>query len=231
MPIRSLHISTVSALAALLGAAPAALAQTAMPVTQDVGHFYFGAAAGVIIPQDLHSTFSGAVAGSGDLSFDAGAAFTGLVGYHLTEQLTLEGELGFGRFDISNFSGVFNGVAVNAAVDGHIDTFSGFGNVIATPWGRQGFSPYFGVGIGFVNFDQRLDAIGGATLNTSSSETDFAANLVAGFDMPLVDRWTIGARYRFIWANTESTTVSNGVATHQDDFFAHVITANATFKF
>lgn len=208
-----------------------AQAQMTVPATADFGRAYVGMGAGVVIPEDLHATFSGVVAGTGDLSFKAGPAFTGSIGYHLTDYLATEGEIGFATFDEDKFSGTIGGVSGSAAIDGRVNTVVGFGSLIVTPLGRAGFSPYIGAGAGFANFDEKVNSIGGIAVNSSSNETDFAANFLAGFDVPVGGRWSVGARYRFIWVNTASTSTSAGVTTKQDDFTAHVITATAKFRF
>jgi opacity protein-like surface antigen len=212
----------------ILAASGMALAQTA---TMDIGKAYVGATAGVIIPEDLGATFSGALAGTGNLSFSAGPAFTGFVGYRINNYLAAEGELGFASFDETQFSGNFNGVSVSAAIDGRVNTVLAFANAIVTPIGRSGFSPYIGGGLGLVNFDEKVNTIGGLAVNTTSNETDVAANLIVGFDFPVSNRWSVGGRYRFVWVNTSSTSTSGGITTKQDDLTAHLLTATATFHF
>ena len=199
--------------------------------TLNIGNGYVGASGGVIIPDKLHGNFSGAIAGSGDLSFKTGPVGTGFVGYHLGDYLAGELEAGYGSFNEDTFSGTLNGVSGSASIKGKLNTIIGFGNVIVTPFGRSGFAPYFGGGLGIAHFDEKVNSIGGIAVNTSSKETDLAANVIVGFEAAVANSWSIGARYRFVWANTSSSTTSGGVTTKQDDFTAHVITANATFHF
>lgn len=220
---RGLVSGVAGAALSLIVLAQQAQAQMMAPVTMNYGRAYVGGTVGVIIPESLHISASGAVVGSSDLTFNAGPAFSGLIGYHLNEYLAVEGELGYASFDEDSFAG--------ASVDGHLNTVFGFGNLIVTPWGRSGFSPYIGGGIGFTNFDETVNTIGGVPVNSSASETDFAANFIAGFQMPVAYRWSVGARYRFVWVNASSTTTNGAVSISQGDFTAHVITANATFHF
>src|SRR5689334_1939398 len=70
-------------------------AQFAQPVTMNIGRAYVGASAGIIIPDDFHASFAGALTGSGNLTFNVGPAFTGLIGYHLNDILAVEGEFGY----------------------------------------------------------------------------------------------------------------------------------------
>jgi opacity protein-like surface antigen len=217
--------------ATLLLLAHQAQAQATRYGAVNIGNTYVGASGGVIIPDKLHGNFSGAVAGSGDLSFKTGPVGTIFVGYHLDDYLAGELEAGYASFDENNFSGTLNGISGSASIDGKLKTVIGFGNVIVTPFGRSGFYPYFGGGPGVIYFDQTVNSIGGIPVNSSSKETDFAANIVAGVEAAVANGWSIGARYRFVWANTSSSTSSGGVTTKQDDFTAHVITANVTLHF
>jgi opacity protein-like surface antigen len=197
----------------------------------NIGNAYVGVSGGVIIPDKLHGNFSGAVVGSGDLSFKTGAIGTGFVGYHFDPYFAAELEAGYASFDEDNFSGSLNGISGSTPISGKLNTVIGFGNLIVTPFGRSGFAPYIGVGPGVVYFDQTVNSIGGIPVNTSSKETDFAANAIVGFEAALTNQLSLGARYRFIWANTSTNTTSGGVTTKQDDFTAHVVTANLTFHF
>lgn len=197
----------------------------------NIGNAYAGISGGVIIPDKLHANFSGAIAGSGDLSFKVGPVGTGFVGYHLDDYLAGELEVGYASFDEDNFSGTLNGVSGSATINGNLKTIIGFANVIVTPFGRSGFVPYIGAGPGFAYFDENINSIGGIPVNETSKETEFAANIVAGFEAAVGARWSLGARYRFVWANTSSSTTSFGTTTKEDAFTAHIITANATFHF
>ena len=218
----------MGAMALVLAAPGMAAAQTA---AVNIGNAYAGASLGIIIPDDLSATFSGAVAGTGNLTFYVGPAITGHVGYHFNKYLAAEGELGFAIFDAKNFNGTLNGTAVFTSADAHIHTITGFTNAIVTPLGRSGFSPYVGAGIGLVNFSEEVESVGGLEVESNSNETDFAANFIAGFDFAISGRWSVGGRYRFVWANTASMTTSGGITTSQGNFTAHLLTAAATFRF
>jgi opacity protein-like surface antigen len=196
-----------------------------------LGQAYVGVSGGFIIPQDINTTFAGGITGSGKLSFKTGGAASGFVGWHFNPVFALEGELSYATFDEDGFDGVLNGVPVTASIDGHVNAFAGMANLIATPLGRGRFTPYVGGGIGFASFEEKITSIGGTFVGTRNDSTDLAANFIAGFDVAVVPRWSVGARYRFLWANTGRTSTSDGVSEHQDDFTAHVITANATFHF
>jgi opacity protein-like surface antigen len=197
----------------------------------NIGNNYLGASGGVIVPDKLHGNFSGAVAGSGDLKFKVGPVGTIFLGHHFDDYRAAELEAAYARFDVQSFSGTLNGISGSVPIVGKLNTAIAFGNVIVTPFGRSGFAPYLGGGVGAIYFDQTETSIGGIPVNATSKETDFAANVIVGFEAAVAAGWSLGARYRFVWANTSSNTSSGGVTTKQDDFTAHVITANVTFHF
>jgi opacity protein-like surface antigen len=220
------YVAVALSLSVLL--TPEAQAQIMQPVTQNVGRGYVGGSAGIVIPSDLHTTFSGVVAGSGDFSFKAGGAGTAFIGYHFNDILAGEGELGVASADHDKFSGTLNGVTGSVPINGSLTTVLGLANVIVTPLGRSGFSPYVGGGIGFAAID---DTIGIGGVSATGRETDFAANLILGMDFAVANRWSVGARYRFVWINTASSASSGGITTSINDLTEHIITATATFHF
>lgn len=224
------YLGAAAALSLLLPG-PRAHGQTAIYGPMNIGNAYVGLSGGAIIPNKLHGTFSGTVVGSGDLSFKAGAVGTGFIGYHLNSYLAVEGQGGYASFDEDNFSGTLNGVSGSAPINGRVNTVVGLGNVIVTPFGRSGFAPYFGAGAGYASFKEKVNSIGGIAANTSNTDSGVAADGILGFDAAVTDRWSIGARYQFLWVNIADTTTSNGVTTKQDNFTAHVITVTAAFHF
>ncbi len=90
--------------------------------------------------------------------------------------------------------------AFNIGVNGSIGTYNGLVNAIVRPWGRAGFggfSPYFGGGLGFSNWDSHINGISpngsSATVNSNGDETDLAADCILGFDYAINSQMSIGA--------------------------------------
>lgn len=237
----------VGLVAALLGAAFVLSATPVLaqqPRTATWGKFYAGITAGAVIPEDVNLSASGTVGGvassaSGKISYKNAAAVSGLVGYHLNDYLAGEAELGYASVDYDHITGsgtvgsvTFSGTAT---VNGHTDVLTGMVDGIVTPMGRSRISPYVGAGVGFANLDSHLDSVSAAgvtqTVNASESETDFAFNVLAGIDFAVTDSLSLGARYRYLWINTSSSSTSAGLTTKSGDTTAHVITANATWRF
>ncbi len=230
MPSRhSCAIATVAGLAALLSA-PEARAQSEAPATIFFGNAYLGASPGGTIAPSLHTTFSGGVAGGGDITFKPGRALSGYIGYRFNDAAAGEAEIGFASFKEDKFNGTLNGTPVSASIDGQINSVMAFANLIVTPFGRTAFAPYVGFGAGAARLDQKINSINGAPVNTSSHDTHFAANMMVGFDLA-VARWlSVGGRYRFLWVNN-STNPGNGIIAKLDDFGAHIVTATAALHF
>lgn len=232
------------AVAALVAAvaAPHANAQTT-----NVGDFYAGLNAGVLIPDDVSIKASAndvlgaeTVTVSGNIDFDTGAAAGIFGGYHVNDWLAVEGDLQYGGIEYNSFHGVaavtgpISGSLSSFSIKGHADTYTFLANAIVSPFGRagwNGFSLYIGGGAGFTTFDSQLDSIssGGTTasVNESHSETDFAANAIVGVDYAVTPQISIGGRYQFLWVSLGNIIpgATNG------DFTGHMLTANLTYHF
>lgn len=237
-----IRLLAVAGTLALLTGTEANAQQIGRP-TVNIGNWYVGAEAGGIIPDDISYRVSGTVSGvpssvSGNLSFNAGPEVGGFVGYHFNNYLAGEGDFFYGNFDFdqltANFSGIVKGSAA-ASVNGSTDTETVLANAIVTPFGRSTFTPYIGGGVGFTNHDSTVNSISalGVTIpvNASSSALDLAANAIVGIDWAGSDRWSLGARYRFLWVDLSSVGCPSGGTCSQGSFTAHVVTANATFHF
>ncbi len=214
-------------------------AQQAQRATMDIGNAYVGLSGGIIIPDDVHDTYSGTITGSSNTSFKTGAAVTGFAGYHFNNFIAGEAELGYAAYDYDKASGTLSSggttLTGSIGVNGDVTAWTGFANAIITPLGRAGFSPYIGGGLGFASVDAKINSVtlGGTTLavNSKRSETDFAANILAGFDFPVSNNFALGARYRFVWINSGGTSTSSGTTTKEDNATAHVISVTAKYRF
>lgn len=84
--------------------------------------------------------------------------------------------------------------------------------------GRDHFSPYVGVGLGFTL--NEMDEINGAT--QSDDNIDLAGALMAGFSYRLRGEWLFDAGYRFLYlgeAQTESTATTGALGV--EDSYSH----------
>jgi opacity protein-like surface antigen len=222
-------LAIVSALG--LAASPA-LAQQAQRPAVTYGPLYGGLELGAIIPGDIGELFSGGATGDGDLTFKTGVAAGAFLGYHVNNWLAAEASLDYAQYDMDKLTGSFSGFGSGPFnLDGDVTAWLGFANAIVTPLGRSGFSPYLGGGLGFASYESTLNAVDGVAVGAKSSETDFAADAIVGFDYAVNDSIALGARYRFVWIGSGNTTTGSGITEHEDDATAQVISATATFRF
>src|SRR5271170_4086684 len=117
--------------------------------TANYGNFYVGLGAGIVVPDSTSVTISGAVTGSGNVSYDVGPAVLGMVGYHFNDLFAAEGEVGYSSLDYSNISGSLTAgslgtVSGKIGVNGNVDAVLGLVNGLITPLGKSGLSPYLG---------------------------------------------------------------------------------------
>lgn len=232
--------------ALLAGTATASHAQTLnLP-----NGFYVGVNAGVLVPESVSWQVAGTsdgltLSGSGDINFETGPATGIVLGYRANEWLALEGNFEYAAMDMRTVTGEFtaSGAAtgsgsLNIGLDGHINSYTTLFNALFYPSARQGWnglSFYIGGGVGFSAVDATLNRVRisntTVVLNSSDSETDFAADGIVGVDYPVSPELSIGARYRLIYVNTGSVGSGGGFTASSGDFIGHVITANLTWNF
>jgi hypothetical protein len=52
----------------------------------------------------------------------------------------------------------------------------------------------------------------------SGNKTDFAADGLAGFDVPVANGFSLGGRYQYLWINSGNTTTDAGVTAVEGKF-------------
>jgi opacity protein-like surface antigen len=205
-------------------------------VAQEKNNFYFRLQPGAMIINDVGfsssaSAYGVTVSANGEFTFEPGVAVAGAVGYKISDVLSLEGELGYATAEYdtvegnlsATYSGTTYSVSGSADVDGEITMFTGIANLILSPMGNEKFSPYFGGGAGFVSIEDEIKSVGTLAVNGKEESTDLVANFIAGFDYNIDEEMALGARYRYLWADTGQ----NGV----DDATAHAITLSLRINF
>ncbi|WP_419796863.1 MAG: outer membrane protein [Terasakiella sp.] len=193
---------------------------------------------GIVIAEDTSFSSSATQYGvtvnaTGNIEKKAGYTISGAVGRHMNNLVALELEAGYSKFDYDKVTGnltasaggtnyVVNG---SADIDGSIQTVTAIANAIFTPLGnkKSRLSPFVGLGIGAVYSKDTIDSIGTLQVNGSESDTNLIANAIVGLDYAINKNTYVGAKYRYLWANTGQ----NGF----DDMKAHTLTANVTFNF
>jgi opacity protein-like surface antigen len=225
--MKKLLLATIAAVGIL-----AAMPAQATPFLFGNGNGYAAIGGGIAIPQNTDVTLTGPIAASGKIHYKDGAEINAMLGYHFTDYLAGEAEVAYSRVSLDNISGTFGGVSGSLDAGGHASAFIGLVNGIVTPFHGLGFTPYVGGGIGAAHTKSEITSLAGVALGgSSSSDTDFAADGLVGFDIPVAAGFSLGGRYQYLWINSKQTTTS-GTETEKDgNFGASVITAQATFHF
>lgn len=200
--------------------------------------FYGRVDAGIVIPEDVSFSASASQSGvsvnaGGTIERKAGYTVSGAIGHKINPYIAAEVEAGYSKFDYDKVTGNLTAtsggtnytVAGSANIDGSIQTVTAMANAILTPFGRKPtrFSPYVGLGLGIAYSKDEINSIDTLQVNASENDTNLVANGILGFDYKLNKKTSIGAKYRYLWANSGE----NGF----DDMTAHTITANVTFNF
>ena len=225
----------------------AAHAETDRQGKMNIGDFYAGVSAGVIVPEDIKTTVSGSIAnfassGSGNYTFTVGPSISASAGYHLSNYLAAEAEIGYAVFWFKSLRGTLT-VGANSAtgsigVDGNIENVTGFANAILTPLGRTGFwgvTPYVGGGLGLAHTSREINSftVNGTTYAVSEhrSGTNLAADAILGFDYAASDKFSFGGRYRYMWVKSGRSQTSSGLTETTGDSSSHSFVANAAYHF
>ncbi len=234
--LRTLYLAM--ALAAL-GIPAATSAQEAPRPTLDLGNLYLGVGVGPIVPQDMSAQLSGAISGSGKLSFNASGFLEGVAGYHVNEHIALEADIGWTLYDPFQLSGSFSkgGTALPSTflLNGDFNNIVALANVLYRPLGGgTGWAPYLGGGIGLADLDWSLTTRPGAAvpLGVSGHAVDLALDAEAGLDYAITDAFSVGGRYRFLWINSGGGSLAGGgVVLVHGDALAHSFLATGTYRF
>ena len=240
MKKHSISLAALAVAIAFVGSAASTAGNAADAVqTANYGNAYVGVGAGVLIPQSTSWTMSGSVTGSGTINYNDGAAIIGMAGYHFNDYLASEAELGYSSFDYSNLSGTLTAGSTTASgsigINGSVDAVIGLANGIVTPWGNKGFSPYIGGGLGFANYNTKVNSLTVGTttvgVNSSNNATDLALDAIVGLNYAVTDKFSIGGRYQYLWFDSSSTTTTGSLTVNEGNFGASIITAQLTYNF
>ncbi|MFK7954840.1 MAG: outer membrane protein [Lysobacterales bacterium] len=138
-------------------------------------------------------------AGSVDTRFDSGLGFGGGVGWVFGQRWRAEAEFGYlsAGVDQARVGAEFTADGDNFASTGlGVNVLYHFNDDVA---GRQGFSPYVGIGLVFLNeidIDLEGTGVGGAFEDLEGD--DVAPQLILGVNRGLGDRWSVGGELRYL---------------------------------
>jgi opacity protein-like surface antigen len=160
-----------------------------MPAIGPVSPFYLSLHGGVGLLQDTSLDYVNGAAPSRNVNFDTGWTVLGAAGYQVTPWWRTEIEFGGRGNGVSNIS---PGASPSGSVQANTLMLNGYVDIP-----NQGpVTPYLGAGLGKAWISHSLTADGGTLANTTS--WPWAWQFMAGANMAIAPRWTIGAEYRFL---------------------------------
>ena len=212
----------------------------------DSEKFYFGIGGGIISPNDVDInvktagtingvTFSANI--DGEFQFEDGYQISGILGYRLSDSLSLETDISYSQFDYDKVNLTVGGTAISGGVtftgnanssyvvDGTISAFSMiFGPSFDYDLNRQ-IELLFGGGIGFASHNDEIKSVGNSTgLSYDQDQTDFAAKFKTGFNYSIDINTFFQGEYGFNYVNS-------GIENYSSDFTAHTYSARLLFNF
>jgi len=137
-----------------------------------------------------------------EAELDEDIGFSSAIGYKFKGHSlgAVRADLEYIRTDNDNDGIDFNGnIFSGSAVGGSIETNSLFLNVIQEFNTGTAYTPYVGVGVGFVDVDSDLSY--GPVANIRDDDTVFAYNVVVGLDVKLSKKFTGFVEYRYLETN------------------------------
>ncbi|MEM1089091.1 MAG: outer membrane beta-barrel protein [Pseudomonadota bacterium] len=144
-------------------------------------------------------TENGIDAGSLDASFDAGLGFGGSVGWVFAERFRAEADFTYLSADVdrATLGDGFSADGDNFASTGlGVNLLYHFTDDIA---GKQGFSPYIGLGVVFLNeIDIDLEGAGVGQGFEDLEGDDVAPQLILGVNRGIGKRWSLGGELRYL---------------------------------
>lgn len=130
----------------------------------------------------LNHTHDGSVNGTGtEASYDLGAAIGGYAGFHVQDNVRLEGELSYRKNDIDTIG--------NVRVAGDVETLSLMMNALFDIKLKSRFQPYLGAGLGFADVDY---GFGGAKYD----DTVLAIQMIIGAGIDIAPATQLTLDYR-----------------------------------
>lgn len=195
------RIGSLLSVSALLLSAPAALATDLSWQNWDDGNWYVSGMAGATFLNDQDNNGSG-------LNFtthpDTGYNISGALGRYVTNNIRVEGEIGYRRADLGL---VTNGPTSQAGGNSHATSFMA-NAYYEFPLGR-GWKPYVGGGIGFADVSADKWTQSGTKL-VDDSDVVFAYQGGGGIGYEIDPRNTIFVDYRYFGTTDPSFRATNG---------------------
>ena len=125
---------------------------------------------------------------TGEMSYDVGIGLLAAVGARLSDNLRLEGEIGYRANDLDKLT--VDGLGT-AKIDGDITALSLMGNMFVDFMPNEFFSPFVGFGLGFANVEGDIDGFG------SEDDDVFAYQVAVGGTYAANKQVSLDVQYRY----------------------------------
>lgn len=169
---------------------------------------------------------------------ETGFAARFAIGGRINRHFRAEVELGFNRTNQGSIEETLVGATATSTYDGkgHFDTYTLMTNVWAdlpvldNSWG---LTPYIGGGIGAALVNPQLVYTNFSTFGPQDSSVEFAAQLGAGVNWAINDRFSAGLGYRFMAITGPETSqpTTAQIATYRfDDLLSHSVGITLTMN-
>jgi opacity protein-like surface antigen len=170
--------------------------------------FYLSLHGGVGWLEDTTIDYVDGAAPNRNVSFNPGWTVLGAAGYQFSPWWRTEIEFGGRDNGVSSIS---PGAGPSGSVQTNTLMFNGYLDI---PLGGP-VTPYVGAGFGKAWISHSF-AVDGATLTPGNTSWPWAWQFMAGANMPIAPRWTIGAEYRFLGTQRGLFQDTNGLFYNAD---------------
>ena len=156
---------------------------------------YVGATAGVVLSDDSSVTD---VDGTGaDVSYDPGLSLSAVIGHEFGMGFRLEGEVNYKKANTDKFT--VGGTTRN--LDSDFRALGMMANAYYDFQPSMAFTPYVGLGLGFVNINMSSADVNGLKTWNSDSATAFAYQVGFGGNVMINSRMAFDLGYRYFGTN------------------------------
>ena len=162
---------------------------------------------------------------------DDGWLLYGEVGTWTSSNWRVELELSHREHDFGGTTPIIAGVAVapsTAAINGDFSVTALMFNMMRD-FSMNGVSPYVGAGAGAAWIDATGSTSPASSYVVAEEEAVVAGQFLVGLNFDVAENATFDIGYRYF--DTLGVDISNGFATREEDFAAHIVTAGLRFTF
>jgi opacity protein-like surface antigen len=183
--------------------------------------YYLSLHGGAAFLQNASIDYVDAAAPNRDLSFNAGWALIGAVGYRPTPWFRVELE-GGGRNN--SISSITPGSGPSGSASATTLMLNGYVDIPV----RGPVTPYVGAGFGKAWLSQSL-SVDGATLTPSGTTWPWAWQVIAGASTPMTPQWSVSVEYRYLATQRALFQDAQGLF-YNSNYNSHAVLLGLTWR-